>query len=80
MAGFIIALGVAVIVLAWRGIRTGQGWALWTALFAPVIALAFALPVHYVYGLATLGHLELIYLDAALLLVGSLLAWRAFAR
>jgi hypothetical protein len=80
VAGFIIALGVAVIVLAWRGIRTGQVWALWTALLAPVIALAFALPLHYVYGLATLGHLGLIYLDAAILLVGTVLARRAFAR
>src|SRR2546425_13025429 len=31
VAGFLIALGVVVILLAWRGIRAGQRWALWTA-------------------------------------------------
>src|SRR3989440_3496669 len=52
VAGFLIALGVAVILLAWRGIRAGQRWALWTPLLVPAIALAFCLPLHYVYGLA----------------------------
>jgi len=71
---------VAVIALAWQGIRTGQRWALWTAFLAPVIGVGLALPLHYVYGLATLGHLGLIYLDAAILLVGTVLAHRALAR
>lgn len=75
VAGFLIALGVAVILLAWRGIRAGQRWALWTAFLVPMIALAFGLPLHYVYGLATVGHLGPIYLDVAILLVGILLAW-----
>src|SRR5262245_48159178 len=57
VAAFIIALGVAVIALAWQGIRTGQRWALWTAFLAPVIGVGIALPLHYVYGIATLGHL-----------------------
>jgi hypothetical protein len=80
VAAFIIALGIAVIALAWNGIRTGQRWALWTAFLAPVIGVGVALPLHYVYGLATLGHLGLIYLDAAILLVGTVLAQRALAR
>jgi hypothetical protein len=80
VAAFIIALGVAVIALAWRGIRTGQRWALWTAFVAPVIAVGLALPLHYVYGIGTFGHLGLIYLDAAILLIGTLLAARALAR
>ncbi len=80
VAGFIIALGVAVIALAWRGIRTGQRWALWTAFLAPVIGVGLALPLHYVYGLGTFGHLGLIYLDAGILLVGTILAARALPR
>jgi hypothetical protein len=79
-AGFIIALGIAVIALAWNGIRTGQRWALWTAFLAPVVAVGIALPLHYAYGLATLGHLGLIYLDAAILLVGTVLAAKALPR
>ena len=69
VAAFIIALGIAVIALAWNGIRTGQRWALWTAFLAPVVGVGLALPLHYVYGLATLGHLGLIYLDATILLL-----------
>jgi hypothetical protein len=77
VAAFIIALGIAVIALAWNGIRAGQRWALWTAFLAPVVGVGLALPLHYLYGLATLGHLGLIYLDAAILLVGTVLVAKA---
>jgi hypothetical protein len=80
LAGFIIAFGMAVTALAWFGIRTGERWALWAAFFAPVVAIVLALPLHYVYGLATLGHLGLIYLDVAILLIGIAVAHRDLAR
>ena len=80
VAAFIIALGIAVIALAWNGIRTGQRWALWTAFLAPVAGVALALPLHYPYGIATLSHLGLIYLDAAILLAGTVLAAAALRR
>ena len=79
VAALMIALGVAVIALAWRGIRARQRWALWTAFLAPVIGVALALPLHYVYGIATIGHLGPIYLDVAILVVGTVLARRALA-
>ncbi len=79
VAGFIIAIGVGVIAMAWNGIRTGQRWAVWTAFAIPVIGVAIALPLHYVYGIGTMGHLGLIYLDAAILLVGTVLAHRQLA-
>jgi hypothetical protein len=77
VSGFIIALGIAVIALAWFGIRSGQTWALWTAFLAPVIGVAIALPLHFIYGIGTLGHLGLIYLDAVILLVGTVLSYNA---
>lgn len=77
LSGFIIALGVAVIALAIFGIRRGEGWALWTAFLAPVIAVGIALPLHFPYHIATLGHLGLIYLDATILLIGTILSYRA---
>jgi hypothetical protein len=77
LSAFIIALGVAVIALAWFGIRTGQKWAMWTAFITPVIGVAIALPLHFVYGIGTLGHLGLIYLDAIILLVGTVLSYKA---
>jgi hypothetical protein len=80
VAAFIIALGVAVIALAWFGIRRGQRWALGAAFLAPLIGVGLALPLHYVYGFATMGHLGLIYLDVAIWLVGIVLARRALAR
>jgi hypothetical protein len=42
--------------------------------------LGLALRLHYVYGLATLSHLGLSYLDAAILLVGTVLAHKALGR
>lgn len=75
VSGFIIALGVAVIALAYYGIRNGARWALWTAFLSPVIAVAVALPLHFPYGIATIGHLGLIYLDALILVVGTVLAY-----
>jgi hypothetical protein len=80
VAAFIIAVGVAVIPLAWRGARTGQRWALWTAFLSPVIGVGLALPLHYVYGLDTMGHLGVIYLDAIILLVGTVLAAKGLNR
>jgi hypothetical protein len=44
-----------------------------------MIALVLGLPLHYLYGLATLGHLGPVYLDSAILFVGTGLAWKAFA-
>jgi hypothetical protein len=76
LSGFIIALGVAVIALALFGIRRGERWALWTAFLAPVVAVGVALPLHFVYGIATFGHLGLIYLDAAILLAGTVISYR----
>src|SRR5918994_3925334 len=77
VSGFIIALGVAVIALAWYGIKKGERWALLTAFLSPVIAVAVALPLHFPYGIGTLGHLGLIYLDALILVVGTALAYMA---
>lgn len=77
VSAFIIALGVAVIALAWFGIRSGQQWAMWTAFITPVIGVAIAVPLHFPYGIGTLGHLGLIYLDAVILLVGAVLSYNA---
>jgi uncharacterized membrane protein YadS len=76
LAGLMIALGVAVIALAWRGIRSGQRWALAAAFLAPLIGVAVALPLHFVYGIGTLGHLGPIYLDLAVLILGAALSLR----
>lgn len=77
LSGFIIAIGIAVVILALFGIRKGELWAVWTAFIVPVIAVAIALPLHFPYGFATLGHLGLIYLDAAILMAGTIVSYRA---
>jgi hypothetical protein len=80
VSGFFIALGVVVIALAHYGIRRGERWALLSAFLGPVIAVAVALPLHFPYGIATIGHLGLIYLDSVILLVGTVLAYIGLAK
>lgn len=76
LGGVIVALGIAVVALAWSGIRGGQEWALWTAFLAPIVALIIALPLHAEYGLDTIGHLGPIYLDVVILAFGTFIAHR----
>jgi hypothetical protein len=45
-----------------------------------VVAVGVAVPLHYPYGLATLGHLGLIYLDVLIFAAGVVLGLRAFMR
>src|SRR5215207_5374721 len=74
VAGFLAATGLAVAALSWFGVRRGYMWAWVAAVAAPVLALAVALPAHYPWGFATIGHLGLIYLATAIFVVGALLA------
>ena len=74
VAGFIAATGLATAALAWFGVRRGELWAYVTAIAAPVLGLVVALPAHYPYGLATLGHLGLVYLAIVVFVAGALLA------
>jgi hypothetical protein len=77
LSGFIVALGMAVMALAHFGIRRGEHWALWAAFIAPVVAVGIALPLHFPDHIATLGHLGLIYLDATMLLIGTVVSYKA---
>ena len=74
IAGFIMALGVAVISLGWNGLRERISWTAWTVLLVVGVAVVVTVPLHYVYGLATMGHLGSLYIAAAMLVVGSLMA------
>jgi hypothetical protein len=77
LSGFIAATGLAVAALTWFGVRRGHLWAWVTAVAAPVLALAVALPAHYPNDFDTLGHLGLIYLATVVFVVGALLALSA---
>jgi hypothetical protein len=74
ISGFIAAVGLAVIFLTWFGVRRGEVWAWVGAVATPVLALAVALPAHYPWGFATIGHLGLIYLATAIFLLGAVLS------
>lgn len=74
VAAFIAATGLATASLAWFGVRRGETWAYVTAVAVPVVGLAVALPAHFPYGLATIGHLGLIYLATAIFVLGAALA------
>lgn len=74
LSGFIASTGLATAALAWFGVRHGLWWAYVTAIVVPVLALIIALPAHYPYHFATIGHLGLIYLATAIFAVGALVA------
>ena len=74
LSGFIAATGLAIAGLSWFGVRRGLMWAWAAAVAAPVLALAVALPAHYPWGFATIGHLGLVYVATAIFVVGALLA------
>jgi hypothetical protein len=74
VSGFIVATGFAVAALSWYCVRRGLLWAWVTAVAAPVIALAIALPAHYPNHFDTLSHLGPIYLATGIFVVGALFA------
>lgn len=77
VSAFIASTGLAVAALAWFGVRSRQMWAWISAVAAPVLALVVALPAHYPWGFATIGHLGLIYLATAIFVVGAGLSLKA---
>lgn len=79
VSGFIAATGLAVAALSWFGVRRGYMWAWVAAVTAPVLGLAVALPAHYPWGFATIGHLGLIYLATAIFVIGAVLSLKALA-
>jgi hypothetical protein len=42
-----------------------------------IVAVCVTLPLHYVYGLATMGHLGSLYVAVVMLVAGSWLSLRA---
>jgi hypothetical protein len=78
LSGFIAATGIAVAALSWYGVRRGEWWAFITAVITPVLALAIALPYHYMghFEFDWVAHLGPIYVATAIFVVGVLLALR----
>jgi hypothetical protein len=76
IAGFIAATAIAIGGLAWYGVRDGLWWAWIIAVIVPVIALAVALPMHYMghFNYDWVSHLGLIYLGTIIYAVGAVLA------
>ncbi len=81
-AGFIAATAVAVIGLAWYGVRAGAWWAWITAVISPVVGLAIALPLHYTGAFEHdwVSHLGPIYLGTLIFVVGAVMVLVALMR
>jgi type IV secretory pathway VirB2 component (pilin) len=77
VAGLMAAAGIAMVALAWYGVRRGQRWSLATVVAVPVVFMAHSLPVHQTAGFSfdEVAHLApgLLWLPA--LLVGAILAF-----
>lgn len=78
VAGLMVAVGIAVIALAWFGVRRGQRWAWATAVALPAVFLVHSLPIHQTAGFTfdALAHLGPGILWLPALLVGAVLADR----
>ena len=74
ISGFMMAFAVQLTGLAWFGVRRGERWALWTAAISAAVAYVVAVPLHFVYGLATPVHLGPFALVALVLLAGTWIA------
>jgi hypothetical protein len=76
LAGFIAASAIAVIGLAWFGVRAGAWFALITAVIAPSVGLAVGVPMHYLgrFEWDWSGHLGAVYLGTLIFVVGAVMA------
>jgi hypothetical protein len=75
LSGFITATGLAIAGLSWFGVRRGERWAFTVAVAVPAVGLAVAVPAHYPWGLATLGHLGPVYLAVLIFVAGAGIAY-----
>lgn len=75
----IVGYGMTLTALGWFGIRRGERWTLCTVLMGYLVGLVIGLPIHYVYGLGTLGHLGPFYVVTAVILIGVGIAYSGLA-
>ncbi len=82
VAGLSIALGLAVIALAWYGIKNGHRWAWTTAILLPAVYLTHSVPVHLTADFAydATVHLGPIVIVVLTLAAGALLAHRGLQK
>lgn len=81
--GMLAALvGLAVLALAWFGIRRGQRWAWSTTVGLEVLYLAFLVPLHGISGFDyhTAQHLGPVAVGIVIVAAGALLAHRGLSR
>ena len=76
LSGFIISTGLAVAAIAHYSVRKGKLWAWVTAVASPVIALGFAIPMHYMnlFSVNWITHLAPIYIGTIIFVIGALMA------
>lgn len=76
IAGFAAATAIAAGGLAWYGVRNGLRWTWTLAVIVPVVALAVALPMHYMghFNYDWVSHLGPIYLGTIIYAVGAVVA------
>ena len=76
VAGFVAATAIAAGGLAWYGVREGLWWAWITAVIAPIVGLAMALPLHYMgyFTYNWVSHLGPIYFASFIYVAGAAVA------
>jgi hypothetical protein len=76
VAGFGTATAIAAGGLAWYGVRNGLWWTWILGVIVPVVALAMALPLHYMgyFNYDWVSHLGPIYIGMIIYVLGAVVA------
>jgi len=76
LSGFIISTGLAVAAISHYAVRKGVLWAWITSVVTPVVALLFAIPMHYMnlFSVNWVSHLAPIYIGTIIFVIGALIA------
>ena len=75
VAGLLAAFGITGSCLSWFGVRTRQRWTWWGAVVSTLVVALVTIPVHFVYGFASLAHVGPLFLGLFVFVVGAVLSY-----
>ena len=75
VASLLAAFGITGSCLSWFGVRNRQRWAWWGAVVSTLVVALVSIPVHFVYGFASLAHVGPLFFGLFVFVVGAALSY-----